>query len=200
MTLHPIIFIIRRPIPFHLKLTLYPGCPYIRGLLLFRVVQLKFAPEKLRCFSNFSMTFLKQHFRCRIRLNLPVIWIWPIPWGNAAQECCNDGGQIGEDRHEDVVHRDDLGVREQSVEVESDVRDARDGDGSDDQEDDGAFVRPGVVHLDTLRNPPESIIGENFLSIINQLRKQESLSYKWFIMMLGRRRSENQLYNNQKIA
>ena len=49
---------------------------------------------------------------------------------------------------------DDPGARDQSVEVEGDVRDAGDGDGPDDEEDEGATVNPGVVHLGTLGSPP----------------------------------------------
>ena len=49
---------------------------------------------------------------------------------------------------------DDSGARDQSVEVEGDVRDAGDGHGPDDEEDEGATVNSGVVHLGALGSPP----------------------------------------------
>ena len=83
------------------------------------------------------------------------------------------------------MNRDDLRARDQSVEVESDVGDAGEGDGPDDHEDDGAFVHPGVVHFDVLRTPPESKRG--CMSPINAASKFQPIiiSYRLSKMILA---------------
>ena len=53
---------------------------------------------------------------------------------------------------------DDPGARDQSVEVEGDVRHAGHGDGPDDEEDESAPVNSGVVHLGALGSPSGSKI------------------------------------------
>ena len=78
------------------------------------------------------------------------------PRSEAAQQCGDDGGQVGEDGEDDVVDGDDPGARDQSVEVKGDVRDAGGGDGPDGEEDEGATVNSGVVHLGALGSPPVS--------------------------------------------
>ena len=73
------------------------------------------------------------------------------------------------------MNRDGLGVREQSVEVESHIHEAGGSDGPDDQEDDGACVHPVVVHLEGLGTPPESKNGDNSSSMYRVTRQLESL-------------------------
>ena len=51
---------------------------------------------------------------------------------------------------------DESGTRDQSVEVEGDVRDAGDSDGPDGEEDESAPVNSGIVNLGALGSPPVS--------------------------------------------